>query len=79
MREDQPSCHKTQKDPDTGLNSPLRGQRFTSKGTRVTEHRADTRLTTQGASQLALVVKNLPANAGDIVRDAGSIPGSGRS
>ena len=31
-----------------------------------------------GASQVALVVKNLPANAGDI-RDAGSIPGSGRS
>ena len=31
-----------------------------------------------GASQEALVVKNLPANAGDI-RDAGSIPGSGRS
>ena len=31
-----------------------------------------------GASQLALVVKNLPANAGD-VGDAGSIPGSGRS
>ena len=30
------------------------------------------------ASQVALVVKNLPANAGD-VRDAGSIPGSGRS
>ena len=30
------------------------------------------------ASQVALVVKNLPANAGDI-RDAGSIPGSGRS
>ena len=31
------------------------------------------------ASQLApLVLKNLPANAGD-VRDAGSIPGSGRS
>ena len=28
--------------------------------------------------KLALVVKNLPANAGDI-RDAGSIPGSGRS
>ena len=27
---------------------------------------------------MALVVKNLPANAGDI-RDAGSIPGSGRS
>ena len=31
-----------------------------------------------GASQMALGVKNLPANAGD-VRDAGSIPGSGRS
>ena len=30
------------------------------------------------ASQMALVVKNLPANAGD-VRDGGSIPGSGRS
>ena len=31
-----------------------------------------------GASQVALVVKNTPTNAGD-VRDAGSIPGSGRS
>ena len=30
------------------------------------------------ASQVALVVKNPPANAG-VVRDAGSIPGSGRS
>ena len=30
------------------------------------------------ASQVALMVKNLPVNAGD-VRDAGSIPGSGRS
>ena len=30
------------------------------------------------ASQVALVVKNLPANAGD-ARDAGSIPGLGRS
>ena len=29
------------------------------------------------ASQLALVVKNLPASAGD-VRDMGSIPGLGR-
>ena len=29
------------------------------------------------ASQVALVVKNPPANAGD-VRDAGLIPGSGR-
>ena len=31
-----------------------------------------------GASQVALVVKNLSAKAGD-VRDAGSIPGSGGS
>ena len=31
-----------------------------------------------GASQVVLVMKNPPANAGD-VRDAGSIPGSGRS
>ena len=30
------------------------------------------------ASQVALMVKNPPANAGE-VRDAGSIPGSGRS
>ena len=30
------------------------------------------------ASQVALVVKNLPANAG-YIRDAGSIPGSGRT
>ena len=29
-------------------------------------------------SQVALVVKNLPRNAGDI-RDVGSVPGSGRS
>ena len=28
--------------------------------------------------QMVLLVKNLPANAGDI-RDAGSMPGSGRS
>ena len=31
-----------------------------------------------GASEVMRVVKNLPANAGDI-RDMGSIPGSGRS
>ena len=30
------------------------------------------------ASQVALVVKNPPANSGDL-RDMGSIPGSGRS
>ena len=32
----------------------------------------------RGTSQVALVVKNPTANAGDL-RDAGSIPGSGRS
>ena len=32
----------------------------------------------QGVSQVALLVKNLPANSGDL-RDTGSIPGSGRS
>ena len=32
----------------------------------------------QGASQVVLVVKNLPAKAGDI-REAGSVSGSGRS
>ena len=31
-----------------------------------------------GASQVVLVVKNPPANAGDL-RDSGSVPGSGRS
>ena len=31
-----------------------------------------------GASQVVLVVKNLPANAGD-TRETGSVPGSGRS
>ena len=31
-----------------------------------------------GASQVALVIKSPPVNAGDI-RDVGSIPGSGRS
>ena len=35
-------------------------------------------MSAKGASQVALVVKNPPAIAGD-VRDSGSIPGSGRS
>ena len=34
--------------------------------------------TDRGASQVALVAKNLPANGGD-ARDSGSIPGLGRS
>ena len=36
------------------------------------------KLKISGASQVALVVKNLPASAGDI-KDTGSIPGLGRS
>ena len=43
-----------------------RGRRFKREGTYV------------WASQVVIVVKNLPANAGDI-RDTGSIPGLGRS
>ena len=35
-------------------------------------------MNTYGACQVALVVKNLPANAGD-VREAGSVPWLGRS
>ena len=37
-----------------------------------------THLTQKRASQVALVVKNLPANAGDI-RDVGLTPGLGKS
>ena len=36
------------------------------------------RVDKEGASQVALVVKSLPASAGD-VRDVGLIPGSGRA
>ena len=36
------------------------------------------RVDKEGASQVALVVKSLPAKAGDL-RDMGLIPGSGRS
>jgi len=39
-------------------------------------NKQETRKKTWG-SQVALVIKNLPANAGDI-RNKGSIPGSGR-
>ena len=40
--------------------------------------RIDFRFNSLWASQVAQLVKNLPANAGD-TRDVGSIPGSGRS
>ena len=42
------------------------------------EKRIDTCICIIGASQIALVVKNLPANAGDL-RDPSLIPRSGRS
>ena len=41
-------------------------------------YQISTKLTLLRASQFAIVVKNPPANAGDI-RDTGLIPGSGRS
>ena len=44
----------------------------------VTENPNNSFLSIKRASQVALVVKNPPANAGDI-RDAGSIQGCGRS
>ena len=48
------------------------------KGSDTTEGLSLSLSSALGASQVALVVKNPPANAGDI-RDSGSIPGSGRS
>ena len=48
-----------------------------SMGSQSFRHDGETN-TTLWASQVALVVKNLPASAADI-RDAGLIPGSGRS
>ena len=44
----------------------------------VLQHVLGDLLLAAGTSQVALVVKNSPANAGDM-RDTGSIPGSGRS
>ena len=41
------------------------------------EQRVFSKMDRGKASQVALGVKNLPVNAGDI-RDAGSIPGTGR-
>ena len=43
-----------------------------------TTHICESILPQMGASQVVLVVKNLPASAGDM-RDAGPIPGLGRS
>ena len=47
-------------------------------GTCEWSHQQRLKCGTLGASCVALVVKNLPANAGD-VRDTSSIPGVGRS
>ena len=56
----------------------LRSLRTTTRG--VTKSLSDMteQLTLPWVSQMALVVKNLPASAGDI-RDVGSIPGLERS
>ena len=51
---------------------------FTFGNTKQYHFRAGNSLNICNHSQVALVVKNSPANAGDS-RDVGSIPGSGRS
>ena len=49
-----------------------------SKNQRISMVADNTHLILEKASQVTLVVKNMPGNAGDI-RDPGSIPGLGRS
>ena len=49
-----------------------------SKNQRISVVADNTHLILEKASQVTLVVKNMPGNAGDI-RDPGSIPGLGRS
>ena len=49
-----------------------------SKNQRISMVADNTHLILEKASQVTLVVKNMPGNAGDI-RDPGSIPGSKRS
>ena len=49
-----------------------------SMGSQSRTQKKRLRSSSNDASQMALVVKNPPTNAGDI-RDAGSFPGSGRS
>ena len=49
-----------------------------SKNQRISMVADNTHLILEKASQVTLVVKNMPGNAGDI-RDPGSIPGWGRS
>ena len=48
------------------------------KSEKLEANKLEAVIMTQGASQVALVVKNLPANTGD-VRDSDLIPGLGRS
>ena len=64
------------------LNWIIRKRLPTVKKKRGTDHRPEKKeifgkSVEAAASQMVLVVKNLPANAGD-VRDVGSIPGLGR-
>ena len=60
-------------DPEEGSAHLVAVEIETQKGEVITRG-----YTINWASQVVLVVKNLPANAGD-VRDSSSIPGSGRS
>ena len=57
----------------------MKGENFYSKTHCLTHHTTfKTTYELNRASKMALVVKNPPANAGD-VRDMGSVPGLGRS
>ena len=58
--------------------SRFAGRRFTVWATRKAEYKWGKVKVIRGAFQVALVVKNLPANAGDI-KDTSPNPGSGRS
>ena len=63
-------------------HSFLFGLGHTERGKETSQHHSSPLFlsgnSTHRVSQVVLVIKNLPANAGDI-RDVGSIPGSGRS
>ena len=60
------------------LGSPVGDESLPVSPTRKQRTESTTKYSLKEASQMALVVKNSPANAEDI-RDAGWIPGSGRS
>ena len=61
-----------------GLSTSLNGSSRRSWGSESDQPLILNKTDGNWASQVALVIKNLPANAGEI-RETGSIPGSGRS